>query len=128
MHLLGIDIGTSYWKAVLYDTEGRIAAESVMPAKVHHGGKFDYYEPDRMWQSVALLIRKIVNQVKDPGSIRGIAIASMAESGVPLDKRGRVLFPVIAWYDKCTIPQSEWWLENTDRKQVHGITGLYMKQ
>ncbi len=127
MYLLGIDIGTSYWKAVLYDISGRVVAGSVLPAKVHRGAKFDYYEPGRLWQSVTLLIRKIVSQVKDPVSIGGIAVASMAESGVPLDKRGRALFPIIAWYDKCTMAQSEWWLENADRRKVRGITGLHAK-
>ena len=43
MYLLGIDIGTSYWKAVLYNASGGVIAESVLPAKVHHGKKFDYY-------------------------------------------------------------------------------------
>lgn len=127
MYLLGIDLGTSFWKAALYDASGRVVAESVTPAEASHGGRFDYYDPDRLWKSVSLLIRKIVRQAGSPGMISGVAVAGMAESGVPLDGKGNAIYPIIAWYDKCTAPQAEWWLKKVDRKKAHGITGLYIK-
>ena len=127
MYFLGIDIGTSFWKAVLYNEKGRAVAEDVRAALIHNGSKYDFYEPEELWQSVVDLIRSITAQVKNPQDIKGIGVAAMAEAGVVLDKNGNSLYPIIAWYDDCTMEQTGWWEKKAGKKAVYDITGLYIK-
>jgi len=35
------------------------------------------------------------------------SIASIGESGVPIDKKGNAAYPIIAWFDQRLLPQAK---------------------
>jgi xylulokinase len=55
--------------------------------------------------------------------IAGLAIASLAEAGVPMDAAGQPLCPIIAWYDRRSEPQATWLHQQIDADEMHAITG-----
>ena len=61
MYLLGLDIGTTNWKANLYDLKGRLIASAKTPAvtSVDKNGR-DYYGPEVLWKSVCKLTKERV--------------------------------------------------------------------
>jgi sugar (pentulose or hexulose) kinase len=96
--LLGIDVGTTYCKAVVLDADGseRATARTRTPwTRVPTGAEIDPLLLARAAQSVAA--RAIADA--PAGSVAAVGIAGMAETGVLLDGHGRAVGPAIAWHD-----------------------------
>ena len=124
-YLLGIDVGTTNTKAVLYDLAGQMRAVASAPTPVtEEGAGRATHDPEALYQTTVAVIRQAVAGVEDPACVRGLAVSSMAESGVPLDAQGRPLYPVIVWHDIRTIPYQAWWSETAGDERLYAITGL----
>jgi xylulokinase len=83
------------------------------------------FEADELWQTVLESIREAVQQCDKPERIRAISVASMGESGFPLDAQGNVLYPAIAWHDQRTIAEAQWWEDTLGAERVFEITGQH---
>jgi len=98
--LLGIDVGTTNCKALVFDTAGvqRASASTPTPVRQPRPGWAEY-DPEELWQAVVTVLRQALGQV-DPARVRGVAVASMAEAGLLLDAGGQPVTSIIAWFDK----------------------------
>lgn len=102
---IGIDMGTSYTKALVVDDEGThisIASietewKSARPGEVEGDAK-DFLAG--VLKAISQALSAAERHLGRPISIQGIGIAGLAESGVAVDVHGEVLTPVIAWYDE----------------------------
>jgi xylulokinase len=122
--LLGIDVGSTNCKAILFDLVGQPVARASAPTPTHRPHpNWAEYDPTELWDTVAATIRQAVGQV-DPARVRGVAAASVGESGVLLDHCGRPVCPIIAWYDSRTLPQHRWWMEHIGAGASFAITGI----
>lgn len=131
--ILGIDIGTTHCKAALYDARGALVALHVVDTPVHPlpGGGAEYHA-DELWAAVCTCIRATSAALRREaeGALQGmgaIGVTSMAEAGLLLDRDGRVLTPIIAWFDPRTAAQSRWWEETLGRGTIYQISGLAVK-
>lgn len=130
-YLVGVDIGTTNVKALLFDETGREAGEVRTPSPISPlstgGGIFDAGE---IWAVCCRLIMSLVSGQEAQGNagirdqIAGIAITGMGEAGVPMDGDGRVLYPVIAWFDPRTEAYPAWWDETFGGERMFAITNL----
>lgn len=123
-YCIGIDVGTTNLKVIAFNLRGDIVSSASSLNPVHIEGRFHYFIPEKIWDIISNLIRKVSSEVK--GNIVSIAVASMAESVVPIGEKGEVLFPAIAWYDERTKEQMEWILQRLDPQTIYNITGLRM--
>lgn len=92
--LVGLDVGTTSSKAVVFDVTG--ASQAVGRAATP-------------WQGSELDARALLDAARTAlaqaladapaGPVTGLGVTSMAESGVLLDSRGEPVAPVIAWHD-----------------------------
>ncbi len=125
MYLIGIDVGTTNTKSVIFDTEvGQVRATGNCRTITRHPrAEWSEFEADELWNTVVQSLRQAVVQCDRPERIRAIAVASMGESGFPLDAKRNVLYPAIAWHDSRTAPQTQWWNDTIGRKQLYDITG-----
>jgi xylulokinase len=122
--LLGVDFGTTHCKALLIDDSGRVEAAASVDTVTHHDAAGNYYYlPDELWATVAEVIRSVVAAVP-PASVAGIAIASMAESGVPLDASGQPLYRVIPYFDENSAPQAREIGDLLGKETIFKLTGL----
>jgi xylulokinase len=122
-YLLGIDVGTTNCKALIFDDAGVQRAAASAPTPVHHPRPgWAEHDPDALWQAVAAVVRQALGQV-DPARVRGVAVASMAEAGLLLDAAGRPLHPVIAWYDSRSDPQYRRWRDQFGDERFLPIAG-----
>ena len=108
MTLLGIDIGTTHCKAGLFSTDGTTLKVAVRPTAsqiVHDGVEYAAYRPDQIWHAVSETIRQVSAAM--PGRpIRAIGIASMAESGLLIDRAtGQPRSHILPWFDSSPQPQ-----------------------
>lgn len=126
--LVGVDVGTTNTKAVVFDPQGRtVAAASVSTPTYYPQPAWAYYKPEELWQSTVGALRQVTARLENPGRITSIAITSMGEAAVPLDARGQALYDAIAWFDRRTLPQVEWLDQAIGRDRLFDITGLSLQ-
>lgn len=95
--LLGLDLGSSRTKALLIDGAGEPAgsAEVSTPFQTSADGT------EATAESLVGGIEDVLRRLGDARSrVAAVGVAGIAESGVPLDRDGNALAPVIAWHDR----------------------------
>ena len=126
--LLGIDLGTTSIKAVIYRPDGSAVASAALPTPTHvPRPRWAYYRPEELWETVAAATRQALAAVANPQEIVSVAVASVAESGVLLDAAGRATTDTIAWFDTRTQPQAEWLAQRIGANELFERTGLSLQ-
>jgi len=107
--LLGIDIGTSGTKTVLFGTDGKAIAS--------HTAEYPMYQPNNGWaeQDAADWWNAVVEGINrvlekggiQPSAIRGIGLSGQMHGLVMLDKDGGLLRRSIIWCDQRTSAEIE---------------------
>jgi len=88
--LVGIDLGTTNLTVAAFDVAGEMVAQASRPTPTYHPrAEWTEHDPDRLWERLCEAMREVVSAVGDADRIAGLAIASMGEAGVPLDREGR---------------------------------------
>lgn len=125
MYLVGIDVGTTNTKTVIFDVEtGRICAVGSSRTLTRHPTtEWSEFDADELWNTVVQSIRAAMQQCEQPERIAAISVASMGESAFPVDMHGNVLYAAIAWYDERTVNEARWWEDQVGRERVFGVTG-----
>jgi xylulokinase len=123
--LVGVDAGTTNTKAIIIDLAGCVVAEASEPTRIEHPRpEWAEYAAETLWEVAASAIRRAVNQLDDPDRIQGVAVASMAETGVPLDGSGAATGPAIAWFDKRARAELALIEERVGPDRLFEISGL----
>jgi xylulokinase len=125
-YLLGIDLGSTSLKAIIYDTGGNVVAKSSRPTEKHipeENPDWVFWKPDQIWGGTAEAIKEAVSQLDDPENIKGVAVTGMGVDAVPIDKAGKWLYPFISWHDNRAIPQQEWWIEKIGNQKTFSTGG-----
>jgi xylulokinase len=126
--LLGLDVGTTSVKAVVYRTDGIAAGASSLPTPTHVPRPgWAFYRPDELWQTVVAAIRGALADVDNPEEIASVAVASVGESGVLLDAAGAATTDSIAWFDTRTRPQATWLAERIGKDELFARSGLSLQ-
>jgi xylulokinase len=129
-YLMGIDIGSTSIKAVVFDLEGNHVAEASRPtpkcSPYPEHPEWTVWMPDQVWIDTAASIREAVAQIPDPRQIRAVAVTGFGGDGVPIDENGQWLYPFISWLDPRVEPQSRWWVENIGAWKQFSITGSHV--
>lgn len=103
-YLIGIDLGTSGTKTVLFDETGKTAASATAdyPLEQPQNG-WAQQDPEAWWEACVKTIREVlaISGVK-PADIAGIGIAGQMHGLVMLDAGGEVLRKSILWCDGRT--------------------------
>ncbi|MFT4036764.1 MAG: FGGY family carbohydrate kinase [Thermomicrobiales bacterium] len=126
--LLGLDVGTTSVKAVVYRPDGLAVASASASTPTHvPRPRWAYYRADELWAAVVDVIRRAIAQISDPSQIVSVAVASVAEAGVLLDADGEATVDIVAWYDTRTKPQSDWLGEHIGETALFERTGLSLQ-
>ena len=109
-YLLGIDLGTSSCKTVLFSHKlGLVSSASVeYPTYFPHQGWAE--QPAEQWWDALLQTVSTVLQESsiNPSDIAGIGVDSQGSTALPVDRRGRALRPGLIWMDRRSEPQCLW--------------------
>jgi xylulokinase len=126
--LLGLDVGTTSIKAVVYRPDGIAVASAAAPTPTHvPRPRWAFYRADELWGTVVDVIRRALAEIPDPSQIASVAVASVAEAGVLLDANGEATADIIAWYDTRTKPQADWLGEHLGADALFASTGLSLQ-
>jgi len=99
--VLGIDLGTSYFKAALVNRDGRLSGlgRVAVPVGVNPAKPWEL-EIEDFWQSIKSLIDEACGHAGvSPRDICAVSYASQANSFVLLDGNPQPLTPLILWPD-----------------------------
>ena len=132
-YLIGIDVGTSATKTVLFDEEGRVTASASQeyPLYQPHNGWAEQRPED--WRDAVLsTLKQVVADAGVPADeIKGIGISGQMHGLVMLDEMGEVIRRSIIWCDQRTgrevedmlhILPRERWIEITANPPLTGWT------
>ncbi len=108
-YLLGIDVGTSGTKTVLFCESGAVVASHTIEYPMYQPQNgYAEQDPIDWWNAVVQTIQMVLKQSKiDPAQIQGIGISGQMHSLVMLDKDGEVIRPAILWCDARTAKECE---------------------
>lgn len=100
--LLGIDLGTTSFKAVIYDEHGTVLASSRATPPDEQilvdGFRVAVWQPDKLWDTICGLIRQAVDALPDH-TLDALAIAELGLVGYPVDSSGNALYAGVTWID-----------------------------
>lgn len=108
-YLMGIDIGTSGTKTVLFDTEGKTIGSATVEYKLLQP-KIGWAEqsPEDWWKAVVNSIKMVMDKTKvNTEDIKGIGLTGQMHGLVLLDENNQVLRPAIIWADQRTAKECE---------------------
>ena len=125
--LAGIDLGSTSIKVVIYDLDGHAVAQAHRPTELAHPDPrhpdWAVWRPEQIWGGVADALREATAASGDPAGIQAVAVTGMGLDGLPVDKDGNWLYPLISWHCPRTVPQQKWWLEHVGAEKQFAIGG-----
>lgn len=108
-YLLGIDLGTSGTKTVLFRQDGQAvcsATAEYLMAQPQNGWAEE--NPEDWWNAAVETLRRVLSDSGiHPGDIAGIGISGQMHSLVMLDEAGKALRPAILWCDQRTAAECD---------------------
>ena len=106
-YLIGIDVGTSGTKTVLFNTSGApLASKTVEYPMAQPRNGWAEQSPDDWWHAVIKGLRSVLSDY-DPSDVISIGLSGQMHGLVMLDKNGAVLRPSIIWCDQRTGAECE---------------------
>ncbi len=125
--LLGIDVGSTSMKALVYDLDGNVISRGSRPtesiANDPDHPNWQVYQPDHIWDGIASAIHDAVSQIGPQNRIVAAAVTGLGADAVPLDEHGEPVYPFINWICTRTTPQFERWVENVGLERTFQVSG-----
>jgi sugar (pentulose or hexulose) kinase len=124
---VGVDVGTTASKAVVFTEDGDPVASgrAVTPWNVTTSGA--ELEAKALLQAAKSAVAEALADCP-PGPIGGLGVASLAESGVLLDRHGEPVAPVIAWHDNRDGAELDSLRNAVGARAFSATTGLPLRQ
>ncbi len=122
--LLGLDIGTTATKAVLFDLAGHelVAAEKNYPLSTPRAGWAEQ-DPEDVWQAVISVLQDVVNKAGSDKKILALALAAQSGSLIPARADGTAVYPMITWLDSRTEALVKEWQAAGVEETVRQLSG-----
>ena len=123
-YVIGIDLGTSGTKTVLFDRLGRAVASATVeyPMYQERNGWAEQ-DPQHWWEAAQRTLRGVLEESGiDPGDVKGLGISGQMHGLVMLDKEGNVLRRSIIWCDQRTAKQCEEITQRVGKERLIELT------
>jgi xylulokinase len=122
--ILGIDVGTQSIRAIAFDPHGSEIVATHRPTPAHMiDGRSGEYDPDALFACVCDCLSEVGRQVRGR-PVAGLAVASVGESCVLVDDRGRALAPAPVWFDSRSEIAATALAEKIGKERIFESTGL----
>lgn len=124
-YLIGVDIGTSGTKTVLFNDRGEVIGSSLKEYDIIQK-KVGWAEqdPESWWQATRASLKEMVEKTQvDVTKIKGIGLSGQMHGLVLLDKAGNVIRDAIIWCDNRTTEEAKQIERIIGRERLVEITG-----
>lgn len=98
---MGVDIGTTGCRAVIYRTDGsRLSGETAEYPLYTPKAEWAEQDPDEIYEAFLHVVRQsMAASGLQPQELAGICFSSVMHSIFPVDREGRPLYPMLIWAD-----------------------------
>ena len=124
-YLMGIDLGTSGTKTVLFDENGSAvcSANEEYPLLQPNNGWAEQ-DPADWWNACVFTLKRVISDSKvNPRDIAGIGFSGQMHGLVMLDDKGEVIRNSIIWCDGRTVDECEEITKRVGESRLAEITG-----
>ncbi len=123
-YLIGIDLGTSATKTVLFDEVGNIIASAAREYPLYQPQNGWAEQKPEDWREAALETLKEVVETShiNKEDIKGLGISGQMHGLVMLDEKGDVIRPAIIWCDQRTGKECEEITQKVGKERLIEIT------
>lgn len=123
MHLMGIDVGSTGVKAVVFTPEGEIVGSAYREyAEVYPQPGWIELVPGEVWDAVRFVIGEAAARAGGP--VRALAISALGEAFTPVAKDGSFLANTIVSPDARATAQAERLGESLGADRIFALTGM----
>ena len=124
--VLGIDIGASSCRAIIFDDRGKIRgrAQQEYSRNTPQPGWVEL-DARQWWSNIADTVKKAMEDSDvAPSQVKSIGVDAETDGILAVAEDGEPLRPYIHWSDaRCTV-QHEWIQKNASIDEIYGITGI----
>lgn len=124
-YLIGIDIGTSGTKTVIFDKLGETIASHTVEYELlqpHIG--WAEQRPEDWWDAACITIKSCLSKSGiPPKAIKAVGLSGQMHGMVLLDKENSVIRPALLWCDLRTAKECEEIMDMVGRDRIFDITG-----
>ena len=117
--LLGVDVGTTSLKMVLFDTEGNPLKTVSKSYTLETSGDRVEFDPENYWQ----MFSEGYREIKAEYPVTALAIDTQCETLIVTDSEGKALYNAIVWLDNRATEQAEKIDKKFGVKTVYEVTG-----
>jgi xylulokinase len=122
-HYLGIDIGTSGCKAVIFDENGKQVSIAYREYNlISKNPGWAELDTDEVISKCFEVIKESAYQL-EPGSVKGMGISSQGEAFTLIDKKGKALCNALVSSDIRANELIKPWVEKFGEEKLYHITG-----
>ncbi|WP_404975179.1 gluconokinase [Weissella paramesenteroides] len=122
-YLIGVDLGTTSTKVVLFDTKGHVIASANKGYKLYRDAP-DMAEEDldEIWEAFTDAMAQVTRSAKE-GKILGVSFSSAMHSLIAFDADWQPLTRVITWADARAVKYTEELKSNGIGQEIYSKTG-----
>jgi xylulokinase len=122
--ILGIDIGTTTVKAILYNSKGAVIQSGQQEYPIHYSERsWVEQNPEDWWQVLAQLLRKLMTSLADSNlQILAIGVSSQAPVFIALDEAGKPLDRAMIWMDRRAEEEAQLLAETVGEETLYALT------
>lgn len=121
MALLGLDVGSTSIKGVVFDERGNIKAQSSAQFKTQWHENAAEADAEMMWNTTVEVIKSITQKSPD---IEAICVGSHGETYIPVDADCKPVYFAVMNSDNRAVIESEFWEKNIGKRNMYAITGV----
>jgi len=122
--LLGVDVGTTGTKAVVFDLDGNVLASAYREYALQHPQPWAAeVDANEMWEKVKTVIGEASHAVKTTDPVEALAASSLGEGVGLYDKNRQPLSNTIVCLDTRGADECRWVEENLGRDRMFQLTG-----
>jgi len=123
-YLIGIDVGTSGTKTVLFDSSGKTVASTTVEYPLYQPQPgWAEQDPADWWKAVCDSVKQVISKSGvDKHDVKGIGLSGQMHGLVLLDANDNVLRNAIIWCDQRTQAQCDYITEAVGREKLIEIT------
>lgn len=120
--IIGLDIGTTHIKSILFSPQGEVIREEKNPTPIRSDAYGSVYDPLEIWQIVEGQLKKLCAHAG--GNVDGISITGMAEAGLIVNaKTGREETDILPWFETRTAALAAG-IQQQEEAEIFKTTGL----
>lgn len=125
-HIIGIDIGTTSTKVILFDTTGAVVNQCLISYPLlSPQPDVQEQDPEEIYRAVMQAVRTLVcSHLEQMKTLIGLSFSTAMHSLIAVDKKGLPLTNSITWADRRSEPWVSKIRQNCDAHALYTRTGL----